>query len=539
MGIYVKTPFWLWLTCFAAKIQLTHNDMFQKKKCVGTKTTKIYQIYIVVNQQIPLILQLKIFKKKNTFVNDLKLLLERHSHSHPMQEDATWGRPKLQSTFAVTLLAWILQNVTFWNIGKVFGFQKTMPPYSSYGLISVFVGWKLPRESSDFRWFWGTGALVEVHANCIILEQKTENTDESCALANFHKKSLNQTSKNPSFPHLSYKFNDISRAIFCGDFLFKKTSILSQQALSSRLLDMSTEAALHIAMSSQGFLDMTSHQAATPWTWLWGFFCYTVKKSSNIFVGEGRGSCSVGSFFWHFLRQLSFLFVVVGNSWLSTKNWSQTKSHTKWNIVEHVRHSYFWHRCLFPPPFLSSLVWRPRKPFLVESSTGLNLGTARLRRREPSAANCFWYEAKRPSDIQRIEEHEADLQNPWYEADQQFFRKNEHEIWSLWITWRCVVKTMWILESFKWNLVHLRSIPCCIWPWKHQASLPTCWSGICATALFFCVRKGYPATSISFQSQSFQRQRSAKYAKQHETHIFSGGDSVFLESSFSGSMTSS
>ena len=95
---------------------------------------------------------------------------------------------------------------------------------------------------------------------------------------------------------------------------------------------------------------------------------------------------------------------------------------------------------------------------------------------------------------------------------------------------------MWILESFRWNLVHLRSIPCCIWPWKHQASLLTCWSGICATALFFCVRKGYPATSISFQSQSFQRQRSAKYAKQHETHIFSGGDSVFLESSFSGSM---
>lgn len=156
-------------------------------------------------------------------------------------------------------------------------------------------------------------------------------------------------------------------------------------AKSSRLLDMSTEAALHIAMSSQGFLDMTSHQAATPWTWLSGFFLYTVKKSSNIFVGEGRGSCSVGSFFWHFLRQLSFLFVVVGTSWLSTKNWSQTKSHIKWNTVEHVRHSYFWHRCLFPPPFLSSLVWRPRKPFLVESSTGLNLGTARLRRREPSA----------------------------------------------------------------------------------------------------------------------------------------------------------
>ena len=161
---------------------------------------------------------------------------------------------------------------------KFLGFRKPCHHIALMAWFQVFVGWKLPRESSDFRWFWGTGALVEVHANCIILEQKTENTDESCALANFHKKSLNQTSKNPSFPHLSYKFNDISRAIFCGDFLFKKTSILSQQALSSRLLDMSTEAALHIAMSSQGFLDMTSHQAATPWTWLWGFFFYTVEK---------------------------------------------------------------------------------------------------------------------------------------------------------------------------------------------------------------------------------------------------------------------
>ena len=139
-------------------------------------------------------------------------------------------------------------------------------------------------------------------------EQKTENTDESCALANFHKKSLNQTSKNPSFPHLSYKFNDISRAIFSGDFLFKKTSILSQQALSSRLLDMSTEAALHIAMSSQGFLDMTSHQAATPWTWLSFFFFYTVEIIKQHFR-RGRSGKLLG---WIvFLACSSATFLVI------------------------------------------------------------------------------------------------------------------------------------------------------------------------------------------------------------------------------------
>lgn len=328
---------------------------------------------------------------------------------------------------------------------KFLGFRKPCHHIALMAWFQVFVGWKLPRESSDFRWFWGTGALVEVHANCIILEQKTENTDESCALANFHKKSLNQTSKNPSFPHLSYKFNDISRAIFCGDFLFKKTSILSQQALSSRLLDMSTEAALHIAMSSQGFLDMTSHQAATPWTWLWVFFLHRWKNQVTFSSGKVGEVARLDRFFWHFLRQLSLLFVVVGNSWLSTKNWSQTKSHTKWNIVEHVRHSYFWHRCLFPPPFLSSLVWRPRKPFLVESSTGLNLGTGTAPSSWTFGKHVEELIVTKPSGhlISSGLKNMKRTSNPWYQTDQQFFKK-----------WACNMKLMNYMKMCSKNNVN-------------------------------------------------------------------------------------
>lgn len=330
---------------------------------------------------------------------------------------------------------------------KFLGFRKPCHHIALMAWFQVFVGWKLPRESSDFRWFWGTGALVEVHANCIILEQKTENTDESCALANFHKKSLNQTSKNPSFPHLSYKFNDISRAIFCGDFLFKKTSILSQQALSSRLLDMSTEAALHIAMSSQGFLDMTSHQAATPWTWLWGFFFLHRWKNQVTFSSGKVGEVARLDRFFLAFSSATFL-VICGCRKLLAFN----KKLEPNKIPHQVEYSGTRKALLFltsmfvsPPPFLSSLVWRPRKPFLVESSTGLNLGTGTAPSSWTFGKHVEELIVTKPSGhlISSGLKNMKRTSNPWYQTDQQFFKK-----------WACNMKLMNYMKMCSKNNVN-------------------------------------------------------------------------------------
>lgn len=175
------------------------------------------------------------------------------------------------------------------------------------------------------------------------------------------------------------------------------------------------------------------------------FFLHRWKNQVTFSSGKVGEVARLDRFFWHFLRQLSLLFVVVGNSWLSTKNWSQTKSHTKWNIVEHVRHSYFWHRCLFPPPFLSSLVWRPRKPFLVESSTGLNLGTGTAPSSWTFGKHVEELIVTKPSGhlISSGLKNMKRTSNPWYQTDQQFFKK-----------WACNMKLMNYMKMCSKNNVN-------------------------------------------------------------------------------------